>query len=173
MTLQEGDIVLVKVNNFTTWYRWLFAHLIRFVDGVYYHHAQISFGGMLWQANTEVECIEPDYNKGDEVIVLRLKKPLTEKESNRFNKILEEMNGRTYDYWGAIFHQFVYILLFRRVWIGRRGNLADRKAYCTEFVTSIMYRLRGNFPEHYKTGPSKLLQQAPLYYDVVFEGLCE
>lgn len=170
MMLEDGDIILVKVNHFSKWYRKLFAMLVRFFDGVYYHHSQIHYQGFLWEANTEVVAQLPDYNRGDEVLILRLKKPLTEAEAIRFNELLEKLSGRRYDYWGAMFHQLIYILSFRRIWIGKRGKDADRKPYCTELVTSIMYEIRGYFPEHYKTGPSKLLERAPLYYDLVFEG---
>lgn len=170
MKLQNGDIVMVKVNNFSTWYRWLFANLIRFVDGVYYHHAQIYFDGKLFEANDRVVAQPLDYNYGDETLIFRLKTPLSETESSRVKLLLSSSLNRKYDYWGAMLHQLIYIVLFRRVWLGRRGNIADRKPYCTELVTSIMHQVRGYFPEHYKTGPSKLLQQAPLYYEVVQEG---
>lgn len=168
---QDGDIVLVKVNNFKAWYRYVFAHLIRFFDGVYYHHAQIYFGGWLWEANNTVVAQGLDYNNGDEVIILRLKKPLNRFEYEKLHDALLKMNGKRYDYWGAMLHQLIYILTFRRIWIGKRGTRADSNPYCTEFVTSLMHQLRGYFPEHYKIGPAKLLQNAPLYYEVVKEGV--
>lgn len=171
MNLQNGDIVLVKVNHFKAWYRFLFAQLIRFFDGVYYHHAQIYFDGRLWEANDKVMAQRLEYNNGDEVMILRLKKPITPEEHQTLVKVLAVMNGKKYDYWGAMLHQLIYVLTFRRIWIGKRGHVADRNPYCTEFVTSLMHQLRGYFPEHYKIGPAKLLQNAPLYYEVVKEGL--
>ena len=171
MTLQDGDIILVKVNSFSTWYRQAFAKLIQFFDGVYYHHAQIVFGGYLWEANERVESHHFAKNAGDEVLILRLKQPLTEIERALVRNEIMKSNGKQYDYWGAMLHQLIYILLFRRVWIGRRGRRADHKPYCTELVTSIMHQVRGYFPEHYKVGPSKLITQAPLYYEVIYEGV--
>lgn len=171
MNLQNGDIVLVKVNHFSTWYRWLFAKLICFFDGVYYHHAQIFYEGFLWEANTEVIAKQTFENNGDELLILRLKTPLTTAEEREFHRLLNIMSGKKYDYWGAMLHQLIFILTFRRIWIGRNGTRADKKPYCTELVTSIMHQLRGYFPEHYKIGPSKLIQQAPLYYEVVKEGV--
>lgn len=173
MKFEDGDIVLVKVNEFTSWYRWLFAQLIRFIDGVYYHHAQIFVGGYLWEANDKVVPQMVDYNRGDEVIVLRLIRELTPEESEQLHRFTEIQKGRSYDYWGAMLHQLIYILLFRRVWLGRKSRRADERPYCTEFVSSLMNQVRGYFPDHYKIGPSGLLKRAPLYYYVVFEGKME
>lgn len=167
---QDGDIVLVHVNKFSTWYRWLFAKLICFIDGVYYHHAQIYFKGYLYEADTKVRQILDSHNEGDEVMVLRLNEPLNFKEGLSLTIQINNSLNKDYDYWGALFHQLVYILFFRRIWIGRTGNEADRKLYCSEFVTSLMYHIRGYFPEHYKISPSRLEQLAPFYYTVVFEG---
>jgi hypothetical protein len=166
----DGDIILVKVNHFTTWYRKLFAKLIQFFDGVYYHHAQIYFKGFLYEANNKVVSQILSYNKGSEIMVLRLNEPLIDEEQLVMQHYLEESLGKNYDYWGAMLHQLIHILLFRRVWIGKKANLADSKPYCTEFVTRAMNKLRGYFPEYYKTSPSKLKTDAALYYKVVFEG---
>lgn len=168
---KDGDLILVKVNSFTTWYKRVFASMIRFFDGVYYHHAQMYFEGQLWEANETVERMPLSRNYGDEILVLRLKEELSYKEKNKVKLLLQYNLGRKYDYFGAMFHQLVYILFFRRVWIGRKGRRADHKPYCTELVTSIMHQIRGYFPEHYKIAPSKLIQLSPLYYDVVFEGV--
>lgn len=171
MNFQNGDIILVKVNKFSAWYRAIFGRAIRFIDGVYYHHAQIYFGGYVYEADTLVRQQISSHNDGDEVLVMRLNEPLNFKETNKLNVLIADSIGKKYDYWGALFHQLVYILLFRRVWIGRKGNSADRKLYCTEFVASLMFHVRGYFPEHYKISPSKLTQLAPLYYKTVFEGM--
>src|SRR6185369_938209 len=95
---QDGDILLLRVNNFRTWYRRLFAALICFFDGVYYHHAQIQCSGFLFEADTTVKSKPIDFNKGDEVMVLRPIIPLTEIEKKKMEFLLDRELGREYDY---------------------------------------------------------------------------
>lgn len=164
---QDGDILLLHVNKFSTWYRKLFATLICFCDGVYYHHAQIYFNGLIYEADTEVRSKTILFNKGDEVMVIRPTIPLTIDEINHLGYLLKLEYGRKYDYMGALLHQLIYILTFRRIWIGKTGKSADRKPYCTELVAGIYRELRGYFPKPYLTSPFVLQQQAPNYFKVV------
>lgn len=164
---QDGDILLLRVNHFRAWYRWLFAKLICFFDGVYYHHAQIYSGGFIYEADTTVKSKPVDFNKSDEIMVLRPIIPLTEIESKQLEFLLDSELGREYDYWGAIFHQLVYIMTFRKIWIGKTGRNASRKPYCTELVSGIYRTLRGYFPQPYLTSPSVLQKQSPNYFKVV------
>lgn len=171
MTFETGDIILIKVNNFTTWYRWLLAKLIQFFDGVYYHHAGTIADGLLYEADTRVIRRLPGSRlAGDEIIVFRLRKPLTDAERYLYEHLAQQSLGKRYDYWGALFHQLVYILTFRRIWIGKSRRSHFKHPYCTELSVYMINQIRGYFPQPWKTGPSALLQQAPLYYDVVFEG---
>ena len=164
---QDGDILLLRVNNFRTWYRRLFAALICFFDGVYYHHAQIYFGCFVYEADTEVTSKTILFNKGDEIMVFRPIIPLTQDEVNHLGYLLKLEYGRKYDYVGAIFHQLIYILTLRKIWIGKRGNSASKKPYCTELIAGIYKELRGYFPQPYLTSPSVLQKQAPNYFKVV------
>lgn len=172
MTFQTADIILVKVNRFSTWYRKLLGKLIQFFDGVYYHHGGTIAGMYFYQADTRVVRDRPEVSlMNDEIIVLRLRTPLTARETYLYEKMTSEALGRKYDYLGTLFHQLIYILTFRRIWIGKTGPAASRRPYCTEFAVEPIHRLRGYFPQPWKLGPSGLLKVAPLYYDVVFEGV--
>lgn len=71
----------------------------------------------------------------------------------------------------TIFSQLFYNLTFRKIWLGKTGHNTDRTFYCTEFVTSLMWHLRGYFPDHAKISPYILHQKASLYYEVVYEGI--
>lgn len=172
MTFETGDIILIKVNNFTTWYRWLLGKLIQFFDGVYYHHAAAIADGLLYEADTEVIRQDPNFRlAGDEIIVFRLKQPLSDSERYIYESLAKQCVGRRYDYWGALFHQLVYILTFRRIWIGKTRRAAVRHPYCTELAVHMIHHIRGYFSQPWKTGPSALLKQAPMYYDVVYQGV--
>jgi hypothetical protein len=173
MILETGDIILVKVNKFSTWYRWLLAKLIQFFEGVYYHHACAIVGGLIYEADTRVVRRSPVHLNGQHVVVLRLKKPLSDRERNMYKFLANQCLDREYDYWGVLLHQLIYILTFRRIWIGKTHSSANSKPYCTEFSVHMIHRLRGYFPTPWKTGPTVLLQLAPLYYEVVFEGTFE
>lgn len=171
MNFQTADIVMIKVNDFTAWYRRVLAKLIQFFDGVYYHHGGHVSNGRLYEADIRVIQSDPDERlAGDNIIVLRLRKPLTETERYLYEQISREAVGRKYDFWGTLFHQLVYILTFRRIWIGKTGHAAQKKPYCTELAVEAIHEIRGYFPQPWKLGPSGLLKTAALYYDVVFEG---
>lgn len=172
MTFETGDIILVKVNHFSTWYRRLLAKLIQFFDGVYYHHAGTIADGMLYEAETKVTRSDPRKRlAGDHVMVLRLRQPLTGVEQAVYTYLADESVGRPYDYTGTMLHQLIYIFTFRRLWIGKSGKSARKKPYCTELAVEMIHQIRGYFPQPWKLGPSGLLKLAPLYYDVVFEGV--
>src|SRR5690606_16601939 len=109
----------------------------------------------------------------DEILVLRLRMPLSDPERSAYAYFAEQCLGRHYDYFGTMLHQLIYILTLRRVWIGKNGRQAMKKAYCTELAVHPIHRLRGYFPQPWKTGPSGLIEKAPMYYDVIFEGLFE
>jgi len=169
--LEDGDIILVKVNKFKTWYKYLLAKAIQFFDGVYYHHAQMYFEGAIWEANETVQRNSTLVNRGDDVIVFRLKKRLRLEEHERLKEFLEKSKGRNYDYLGTMFFQVLYILTFRRIWLGPSGRHARKHYYCTELVTRPMRDIRGYFPQSHKIGPSTLLDLLPLHYNAVYEGV--
>lgn len=173
MKFETGDIVLVKVNDFSTWYRWLLAKFIQFFDGVYYHHAGTIVNGLLYEADKKVIKRIPRHLVGDEIIVFRLKVPLSDPEKIYYEKLAEDTLGRSYDYWGTMFHQLIYILTLRRIWIGKTKKSARKKPYCTELAVHMINQIRGYFPQPWKTGPSALISEAPRYYNVVFEGKYE
>lgn len=170
MILQDGDIILEKVNDFGAWYRWVLAKGIQVADGVYYHHALTYSDGLLYEANTEVEVSNVERLKGSEVLILRLKTPFSEEEKSKYNLELYKSIGKKYDYTGTLLFQLLYILTFRRIWLGRTGKKARRRYYCTELVADAINKVRGYFPQPWKVGPSTILKLGPLYYDVVFEG---
>lgn len=173
MILQDGDIILEKVNDFGAWYRWVLAKGIQIADGVYYHHALTYSAGHLYEANEKVEVSGKERLKGSEVLILRLKKPLSIEEQLKFNSELFRSVGKKYDYTGTLLFQLLYILTFRRIWLGRTGKKARRRYYCTELVADAINKVRGYFPQPWKVGPSTIIKLGPLYYDVVFEGKFE
>lgn len=173
INFQDGDIVLEKVNKFGAWYRWVLAKGIQFFDGIYYHHALTYSGGYLYEAAERVIVSDLDRLKGSEILVLRLKTPFTEKEKLEFEKELFKSLGKKYDYTGTLFFQLLYILTFRRIWLGRTGKKARRRYYCTELVADVINKVRGYFPEPWKTSPSVIMKLSPFYYDVIYEGRIE
>lgn len=171
MTFETGDIILIKVNNFTTWYRWLLAKLIQFFDGVYYHHAGTIADGLLYEADTRVIRRDPASRlAGDEIIVFRLKQPLADSERYLYEHLAQQSMGKRYDYSGVFLHQLVYVLTFRRIWIGKTRRSHFKYPYCTELSVHMINQIRGYFAQPWKIGPNTLIQQATMYYDVVFEG---
>lgn len=171
MKFEDGDIILEKVTNFRAWYRWILAKGIQLADGVYYHHALTVSGGMVYEANEKVEVSEPLVRlRNSEILVLRLKKPFTDNEKYHFSVKLFKSLGRKYDYTGTLLFQLLYILTFKRIWLGRTGKKAERRYYCTELVADAINKVRGYFPTPWKVSPSEIIKLGPLYYDVVFEG---
>jgi len=173
MRFQDGDIILEKVNDFGAWYNWVLANGIQFFDGVYYHHALIAFDNYLYEAQQKVVVSEPSRLNGSEVLVLRLRDSLTDKERFLFERELFRSLGKKYDYTGTLFFQLLHIFCFRRIWLGRTNKKARRRYYCTELVADLTNKVRGYFPEPWKTGPSTIMKLAPLYYTVVYEGKYE
>lgn len=169
-TLKDGDVILCHANNFSTWYRWLFSHLIRWIDGVYYNHAQIIYNGKIYEADLKVRITDVIENKGDNVLILRPKRDLSANELSLLRDFLEKETGKPYGFAAVIFWQTLYILSGRRIWLGHDGAQADDKPYCTEFVTRAYNKMRGYYPTYYKTAPSGMINDAALYFDVVFEG---
>lgn len=170
---KEGDIILEKVNKFGAWYRWILAKGIQFFDGIYYHHALTFSNDYLYEAAETVRVSELDRLKGSEILVLRLKVPLKDNEKLLFEKELFKSLHKKYDYTSTLFFQLLYILTFKRVWLGRTNKKARRRYYCTELVADVINKVRGYFPTPWKTSPSEILKLAPLYYDVVYEGKVE
>lgn len=171
MELKDGDVILVHANSFSTWYRWLFSHLIRLLDGVFYNHGQIVSSGLIYEADTKVRTVDVSTLDGDNILVLRPKVPLTEEETTWLSSFLELELGRPYGYFAVLVWQLLYILTSRRIWLGFKGGDADRKPYCTELVSRAYNKMRGYYPTYYKTAPSELLSNGAFYFDVVFEGI--
>lgn len=94
--LQDGDVILVHANSFSTWYRWLFSHLIRLFDGCYYNHAQIYFDGKVYEADLKVREIDFEHNTGDNVMVLRPNKELSAEEKKNIIAFLQKEMGKPY-----------------------------------------------------------------------------
>lgn len=170
MNLQDGDIVLTHANSFSTWYRWLFSHLIRIVDGCYYNHAQLFFAGQLHEADLKVRVRDISENDGDNILVLRPSVELTSEEKIKLREFLAEEFDKPYGFIAVIVWQLINVITFRRVWLGHTGAQADKKPYCTEFVSRAYNKLRGYFPEYYKTSPTGVMKLAPFYFYTVFEG---
>src|SRR5690606_19273196 len=108
--------------------------------------------------------------RNSEILVLRLKKPFTDNEKYHFSVKLFKSLGKKYDYTGTLLFQLLYILTFKRIWLGRTGKKAERRYYCTELVADAINKVRGYFPTPWKVSPSEIIKLGPLYYDVVFEG---
>jgi hypothetical protein len=176
MKLLDGDTVLVKVNKFTEptlvgrFLRMLLAKSIQFFDGVYYHHSQKICDGKIWEADWTFVNRPVNHNDGDSVKVLRLKTSLSPDERSKMKQIISEIAGRPYDKIGLVVQLF-FVLSSRRIWIGSRGDAANRKLYCTEATSLIDNQVRGYFPQHWLTSPYLYQLIAPYYYDVVYEGI--
>src|SRR5690348_6968133 len=103
MIFQDGDIVLEKVNDFGAWYRYVLAKAIQFFDGVYYHHALTVWNNRFYEASEEVVSSNIFTRlQGSEILVLRLKEPLTDKEKQVFKDEIIKSIGKKYDYTGTL-----------------------------------------------------------------------
>lgn len=170
---RNGDVVLWKVNDFSTLPRKILAKGIQLFEGTYYHHATIPCDGKMYEADKVVREINLSKYYGSEMLHFRLKKSLSLKEEVQYTNIIKKRLGAKYDFFGVLLWQPIYILSGRRFWFGKRGNNAEEKPYCTEFAIEPINQLRGYFPQKYKVGAYHLLEMAPLYYDLVYEGICK
>jgi hypothetical protein len=169
MNLENGDIILIKVNRFSRWYRWLLAKLIQFFDRNYYHHCAIYFNGLIHEADADGVVISSlERYSGDEILILRAVKPLTRQESVLLMRMAEMCLGSKYDYWGTLFFQLIYRLT--GVWLGKTHNRANKKLFCSEHCILPYFQVRGYFPNHWKVSPGDL-RRAGGYFYVEYEGI--
>jgi hypothetical protein len=169
MKLETGDIILVRFNKFSTWYRWLFAQLIKLFDRSYYHHAVACINGEIHEADTVVRVRELSHYDGCKVLVLKLKTPLTYREKISYELIARNMIGRKYDYTSAIFFQLIYRIT--GAWIGPTGKASERRPFCSEHVLTFPYLVRGYCPDKYKWSPGDIARKGWAYYDLKYEGI--
>jgi hypothetical protein len=170
MTLQTGDILLVKVGKFRTWYRWLLAKLIQLIDRNYYHHCAIYVDGLIHEADS-VGVIERTIHwyQHDTVCVLRPIEPLTPPETFKYLQAAREQLGKPYDYWGTLLFQLIYRLTFKWLWLGKTHASAGKKLYCSEHCLMPIHKVRGYFNAPWKVSPGDIKRSSG-YYKVVWEG---
>lgn len=167
VTYNDGDIILVHVRKYSVWYRWLFGTLIKFFDQVYYHHAQIYFDGVLYEADTQVRVKLTSENDQDEIIIFRPNIPLTNDEMVIMRSFLNNEVGKTYGYLAAFLFQLLYILSGRRIWLGTSNMKAERTPYCTELVAGAWNSVRGYFPRPWLTSPYVIQRELPQYFTAI------
>jgi len=167
---KDGDIVMVHVIKFSTWYRWLLAQLIKVICGVWYHHDQTYYNGKLYEADILTRAINIEHNEDNYIMVLRLINPLDSAESSKLGVEIHKLLDHKYDYLGVLFSQPIYQLSGRRLWLGKKGRASDRRLYSTEFSATLMNRVRGYFANHWLIGPHEMVTQGSLYYKVIYEG---
>lgn len=168
MKLSTGDIMLVKVNKFSKWYRALFAKGIQLFDRSFYHHAVLFCGGVFHEADTKVVSRPLSHYSGDHVLILELIKPLSESERNQYVQECIKLLDRKYDYVGAIFFQLLYRLT--GLWFGRTGKLSEKRPFCSEHTLTPINKIRGYFADKYKISPGDIRRLGGAYYHVKFEG---
>lgn len=168
MTIKNGDIILVKVNEFTTWYRWLLAKLIQLFDRNYYHHCMIYIDGKIHEADAKGVVVN-DFSKyaNDEILVFRPIHPLSEAELMALIYFAEQQLGKPYDYWGTMFFQLIYRLT--GLWLGKSYGHAQAKLYCSEHCVLPYNAIRGYFHAPWKVSPGDLRRSSG-YFFVAFEG---
>lgn len=167
---RDGDILLVKVNHFRTWYRWLLAKLIQLFDRNYYHHCVLYVAGVFHEADASGVIIRSrSWYSGDEICLLRPIHSLSPSDLPHYISLANAQLGKPYDYWGTLLFQLIYRLTFRFIWLGKRGNNANKKLYCSEHCITPYHELRGWFPKPWKISPGDLRRSSG-YFQVVFEG---
>lgn len=169
LEFQVGDVVLVKVNQFRKWYRWLLAKLIQLFDRTHYHHCIIYVNNNQFHS-AEAEGVvvqELNHYKNDEVLVLRPLLPLSSVEKFRYLEYANSLLGRKYDYWGTLFFQLIYRLT--AIWIGPRKLKASRKLFCSEHCLMPIHKVRGYFHNVWNRSPGDICRSSGYYY-VVHEG---
>jgi hypothetical protein len=169
MKLETGDIILVRVTKFSTWYRWLFAQLIKLFDRSYYHHAVACINGTIHEADKIVTIREASHYDGCRVLILKLRTPLNYREKMNYELIAKNLLGRKYDYWGAIICQLIYRTI--GIWIGPTGHASERRPFCSEHVLTFPYLVRGYCPDKYRWSPGDIARKAWPYYELKYEGI--
>jgi len=166
--LQNGDIILVKVNTFRKWYTFLLAKLIQIFDRAYYHHCALYINGKINEADAGgVVVRDMSHYKGDEICVLRLIHPITEQEGTIYLSTASEQVGKKYDFWSTLFFQLIYRVT--GMWFGFRKTHAQSRLFCSEHCILPIHHLRGYFPKPWLISPGDL-RKASGYYYVAFEG---
>ena len=168
MKLNTGDIALVQVHMFSTWYRFLLGKAIQWIDN-FYHHSILYVDGKFHEADTKVTERELSYYNGDRLLILELIKPMTESEQSLYTAIAYAQLDKKYDYWGTLFFQLLYKIT--GLWFGPKGKHAERKPYCSEHVLTPIHHVRGYFQDKYKWSPGDIMKKGGLYYRVKWEGI--
>lgn len=168
MKFNTGDIALVQVREFSTWYRALLGKAIQLIDG-FYHHAVAYVDGVFHEADTKVVERPLSYYNGDRLLILELIQPLTEAEKSLYIAIAYNQLGKKYDFWGTLFFQLIYRIT--GIWFGPKGKAAEKKPYCSEHALTPIYYVRGYFQDKYKWSPGDIMRKGSFYYRVKWEGI--
>ena len=165
--MRNGDIILIKVNKFTTWYRFLLGKLIQLFDRTYYHHCAIYIDGKLHEADGH-GVVEIDLSKydNDNYAVIRPILELSKQEEEELKFILNAQLGKPYDYWGTLFYQLIYRLT--KLWFGPKNERARAKLFCSEHCILPYHKLRGYFRKSYLISPGDILRSSG-YFKIVLE----
>lgn len=154
--LQEGSILLFSSKSFI-------ARAIQFFQRNRYNHA-----GLLVKLFEEWYVAEAEarglvLNKladrlhGNKVLMLV---PRFATMPQEVTKTVVPMVGKhRYDFFSLLFFQMIYTItgwFNRPVWIGRRGNAAGKRLYCSEVCALVYYLVYGIFIEWWKYNPAML-----------------
>ena len=69
---------------------------------------------------------------------------------------IQTADHRKYDFASLLFFQVIYRLTFRKLWLGRKGDKADDKLYCSEFYG---YVWKEKYPDWYTLSTSDILER--------------
>jgi hypothetical protein len=166
--LNTGDIALVQVREFSTWYRALLGRLIQWID-CYYHHAILYVDGVFHEADSKVVERPLSHYNGDRLLILELIDPLTEGERRYYECIADDQLDKKYDYWGTLFFQLIYRIT--AIWFGRKGKAAEERPFCSEHTLTPIHHVRGYFQDKYKWSPGDIMRKGSFYYRIKWEGI--
>lgn len=157
---RTGDVIVTR-NPFK-WYdplSWL-STAIRFFARTYYNHAKlvvynwgipfvneaIGRGVVTHQMGTRM--------RGKEIMLLR---PVAEtREKSIAYRANAKLGVTKYDFLGLIYQA---IFLTTGKWIGPRGEKADKRQYCFEYIGWVYINL---FPKHYRITPGEIINSEHL-----------
>lgn len=170
--LHEGSILLFSSKSFI-------ARAIQFFQRNRYNHA-----GLLVKLFEEWYVAEAEarglvLNKladrlhGNKVLMLT---PKFEGKPAEITKTVVPMVGKhRYDFFSLLFFQMIYTItgwFNRPVWIGRRGNAAGKRLYCSEVCALVYHVVYGMFSQWWKYNPAMLYNSNQFTHhkvEVVFE----
>lgn len=168
--LKTGYVLLYTSTHFLS-------RAIRFFTRSTVNHASICIEewGEMFVAESDKQGFVPNRIlssiKGRQILVLKPMVPYDEKEMGK--QITSMLGHHRYDFASLLFFQVIYNVTKwwngKGKWLGKQGEKASRRLYCSEAIAFIYNRLTGIMPEWWKYNPDMILRD-PNFEHFELEG---